>query len=201
MYEVNPGLVIQLLNFFRQIGYLQMLIHLLKTQNFWCELWFWYLYLCDNKPKGLQFPPPRHLFPRFHLARHLLPRDFSSIQNASGSPAVEKKQNLKNSHVKCPNGSQWDVSLAQDAIVALENQYWCILMVTLVTVTGKRILDICPVMEHPWNQGLICLFQGCHETNLKGEAPMPHKRCPVTTLGSKPLETSWGSRHITSCPS
>ena len=99
MYEVNPGLVIQLLNFFRQIGYLQMLIRLLKTQNFWCELWFWYLYLCDNKPKGLQLPPPRHLFPRFHLARHLLPRDFSSIQNASGSPAVEKKH-LKNSHVK-----------------------------------------------------------------------------------------------------
>lgn len=62
-------------------------------------------------------------------------------------------------------------------------------MVTLVTATGKRILE---VMEHPWNQGLICLFQGCHETNLKGEAPMPHKRCPVTTLGSKPLETSLG---------
>ena len=66
-----------------------------ENENFWCELWLWCLYLCNNRRGmshfrptsspclALQFSPPRHLFPRFHLAPHLLPR-FSSIKVHQG---------------------------------------------------------------------------------------------------------------------
>ncbi len=82
-------------------------------------------------------------------------------------------------------------------------------MVSPLTVTGKRILDtsayisydIPSTMEHPWNpksKASSVSFKDAMKPTSRGKHRCQTESCPVTTLGSKPLETSLEtSGHIT----
>ena len=108
MYEVNPGLVIQLLNCLRQIGYLQTLIHLLKTRtsDVNCDYDACTRVTTDRTLEwAISDPQVRHVWHcnsrlQGHFFRASIWLPIFCLEKKPGSPAVEKKP-MNHSHVKC----------------------------------------------------------------------------------------------------